>query len=545
MKKFLSIMLSILMVVTMLPMNVLTASAAEDKSDGVIYCDLGPWANPTLIALILKYSSDNSTINEIVMEEVSHNIWKADVSANNPAGWRVQFVGSNQSTFLSSIGTTIPEGKNCFRITEYNSSSKAYDGVWYQYPCTSHDYKDGICACGEVCFHKNYIDGKCDVCGYECPHEKYTMGICDECNYLCPHSFTEFNETVAPKCEETGLQESYCEYCNIRLEQEIPATDHKWIRDMLVRPTQNTDGTWTDGYYYDKCENDEAHNVVTGVAKRADYSAYDEAYSILKSVQGSDVLTEEGAAAVNQIVMSGMMMPQNLVEGESSTAYLNNWVKNAQSIVAKLESGEYVKIDGMKEYNKIADALDSEIIENYSQEEIVDLAEKAGDEINVRINEIIEKAEALTGTVAENKDALAEIESEMRALYGEIKNCLDGVHNGFVYEVIEEAECEKNAVESATCTLCGTVDEREVPDSALAHKDNNGDYFCDYGCGTQISDGAEGETGSPADDCDHLCHSNSTFVTFLWKIINFFHRLFNIQQYCDCGTLHYDAPVFG
>ena len=163
MKKLLSIMLTILMIVTMLPMAVMPASAAENESDGVIYCELGPWTG-ALTALKLRYSSDNSTTNDIVMEEVDYNIWKADLSTNNPAGWIVQFLGSNQSAELSSEGTTIPEGKNCFRITEYNSSSGMYDGVWYQYPCTSHEYKDGICPCGYECPHEGQ-NGSCEICG--------------------------------------------------------------------------------------------------------------------------------------------------------------------------------------------------------------------------------------------------------------------------------------------------------------------------------------------------------------------------------------------
>ncbi len=45
-------------------------------------------------------------------------------------------------------------------------------------------------------------------------------------------------------------------------------------------------------------------------------------------------------------------------------------------------------------------------------------------------------------------------------------------------------------------------------------------------------------------DCDHLCHKDG-ILGFFWKIISFFQRLFGIEQYCDCGVLHYDAPVFG
>ncbi len=46
-------------------------------------------------------------------------------------------------------------------------------------------------------------------------------------------------------------------------------------------------------------------------------------------------------------------------------------------------------------------------------------------------------------------------------------------------------------------------------------------------------------------NCDHLCHSDNAFYQVLWNILSIIFRLFNIQQYCDCGATHYDAPIFG
>ena len=47
-----------------------------------------------------------------------------------------------------------------------------------------------------------------------------------------------------------------------------------------------------------------------------------------------------------------------------------------------------------------------------------------------------------------------------------------------------------------------------------------------------------------ADDCDHLCHSENPIYQFFWKILHFIFRLFNVQQYCDCGMKHYESPLF-
>ncbi len=84
------------------------------------------------------------------------------------------------------------------------------------------------------------------------------------------------------------------------------------------------------------------------------------------------------------------------------------------------------------------------------------------------------------------------------------------------------------------CTACDYSTYKKIP--AADHVDSDGDYLCDNDCGHEFE--------KPADNCDHLCH-NDGFLGFFWKIACFFFRLFNLQQYCDCGELHYDAPILG
>ena len=355
--------------------------------------------------------------------------------------------------------------------TVYYNESKGYynilhtcnfSGEW-KYDADKH-WKE--CECGltsEEAEH-SYTDGKCD-CGYTCPHDSYTDGVCDNCDYECPH---------------------------------------EWGEGVLTRPTFESEGYYT--YTCTLC----GHSY-TEPTKGADTTALNDASMKVMEYIGNDTLTQEASNEIHNSYLDILKNNGNVFDEfgfvrndlvEEDQPAINAVTEELEKIVAdaeeKIASGEYVKIDGMKEYNKIADALDAELMENYSQEEIAALAEKAGDEINARFGEIIEKAEALTGTVAENKDALAEIESEMRALYGEIKNCLDGVHNGLVYEVTEEAKCEVNAIESATCTLCGETDEREVEGSALTHS------FTKY----EVTEEAEcGKAGKEVSYCDHGCQT--------------------------------------
>ena len=184
----------------------------------------------------------------------------------------------------------------------------------------------------------------------------------------------------------------------------------------------------------------------------------------------------------------------------------------------------------------------------------------------------------------QNEEKIAELISRFDATFLMIENCLMGVHNGLEFKVTEEAECEKDAIESADCAFCGETVSRVVADSALkhsftkyevteeakcgvagkkvavcdngcgatdekaiaalTHKDADGDYKCDFGCGHEFEKPAPEEPtpdtpDEPSDDaCDHLCHKDG-FIGFIWKIVKFFWKLFKMNPVCECGAAHY------
>ncbi len=67
----------------------------------------------------------------------------------------------------------------------------------------------------------------------------------------------------------------------------------------------------------------------------------------------------------------------------------------------------------------------------------------------------------------------------------------------------------------------------------------------DYDLKFSVKTPAQLEQEEAEANCDHLCHSDNAFYQVLWNILSIIFRLFNIQQYCDCGAMHYDAPIFG
>ena len=121
---------------------------------------------------------------------------------------------------------------------------------------------------------------------------------------------------------------------------------------------------------------------------------------------------------------------------------------------------------------------------------------------------------------------------------------VDALKHSFTkYEVTEEAKCGVAGKEVAYCDHgCGATDEKAI--EALTHTDADGDYLCDNGCGYEYEKPAPEEPtpdtpDEPANDnCDHICHK-SGFMGFLWKIVQLFSKLFKINPTCECGAAHY------
>ncbi|MBQ9507205.1 MAG: leucine-rich repeat protein [Clostridia bacterium] len=86
------------------------------------------------------------------------------------------------------------------------------------------------------------------------------------------------------------------------------------------------------------------------------------------------------------------------------------------------------------------------------------------------------------------------------------------------------ATCTAVGKKTYTCTVCGATKSEDIPKAA--HRDNNGDGLCDYGCGTvmggQTEQPTEPSQPSGGDKCP-LC--GETHTGFFGKIVGFFHRI--------------------
>jgi len=126
--------------------------------------------------------------------------------------------------------------------------------------------------------------------------------------------------------------------------------------------------------------------------------------------------------------------------------------------------------------------------------------------------------------------------------YGYVGYYADNIYEHKMNSSEVPPSCEENGYTLHKCVLCEYSYTNNLV-SSTGHKDDNGDYICDYGCGHEFEKPIEPEQpdapDEPSDDdCGHLCHK-SGFMGFIWKIVRFFWKLFKMNPICECGVAHY------
>lgn len=374
--------------------------------------------------------------------------------------------------------------------------------------------------------------------------------VCDYTTYLeisaIGHSFTSYTKSEDAKCGVNAKETASCDNgCGATDTREIDgsALGHSFdftskSEANLTRPTENADGTWNDGYYTYTCLNG-CGATDTETVKRADYTAFDEAQVQFNDYVQNYNLTDEAVNAAMQKMMNFTIengeVEEDLIESEQ--VLIDKAVALCNEIFAELEAGiadgTLVKADytGIDTYFYL--------LENG----------KWNEDVTAKLT-AIEEALAVLKSNTETSQAQANVlRDDLHELYDWLHPCLSGEHRWGGYNSNNDATCTVDGTKTANCIYCINTDTVADTGSVLGHMDANGDGICDNG--GEAIEAPDAPVGpdtpdEPTDtDCDHLCHNENAFVQFIWKIFNFFFRLFNIQQYCDCGELHYDNPFLG
>ena len=90
----------------------------------------------------------------------------------------------------------------------------------------------------------------------------------------------------------------------------------------------------------------------------------------------------------------------------------------------------------------------------------------------------------------------------------------------FKESIMYHPSCTEEGTKLFSCE-CGESYTEAIPKTK--HIDENDDHSCDI-CGKGV--------------CSHLCHK-SGFMGFIWKIVQFFWKLFSMNPVCECGAQHY------
>ncbi len=237
--------------------------------------------------------------------------------------------------------------------------------------------------------------------------------------------------------------------------------------------------------------------VKDGTALKADYTEIDEAIAALDEKLADVNLTDEAKTELEDIKAQLNEMKLNPL---SSKADVEELMKAVEELEAGIEDGSAVKVNGISEINKYIISIEKEIIEKYGVEEYQRISDSLSDDIKAEIMDIINEAEGIEGSVKDNEEKLNELKARVEVICAKIENCLAGEHNGLDYVVIEEAKCEVNAIESATCTLCGEVLTKEVENSALTHTFTKYEVTEEAKCGVEGKEVAYCDNGCGATD---------------------------------------------
>ena len=385
-----------------------------------------------------------------------------------------------------------------------------------------------------VCY-VTYSDGTAEMSREVSGHKHISSGTtcmgykCSICGglfgdaYADVHSFTYYTQTVAPTCTKEGSEKAECDYgCSATDVRTVPATNHE---GTLVKVDGKAVTCIEAGH--------EAYEYCTA----CDYTTYNEipaGHTPLEATTENEVAPKCGVAGSYDIVVYCGICGDELVRTTIPVAALTHKDDDGDY---KCDYGcgyEYEKpepscIDELVAY---VEAIENELIATYGEAAYKAVVAALSEEVNAELLAITDEAIALTGSVKDNEEKFNELKARITVILTGIENCLKGDHNGLSYEITQEAKCEVSAIESAICTLCGVVITREVENSALTHADADGDYKCDNDCGYEYEKPADPTPDEPAEDnvCEDCGKVHEGFfaeiICFFTKIISFIMNLF-------------------
>ncbi len=311
----------------------------------------------------------------------------------------------------------------------------------------------------------------------------------------CEHENTEIKNAKSATCTEEGYTgDTYCMACSEKIETGtvIEKLGHSHIPKVTTEATCTEEGVLT---YSCSC----GDSYTEKIEKIAHTEVID------KAVAAS--CTETGLTEGKHCSTCGtVIVEQYIVEKTAHTEVIDKAVA-ASCTETGLTEGKHCSACGTV-------IVEQYIVEKTAHTEVIDKAVVA----------------SCSGTgLTEGKHCSAcgtvIIEQSIISATG---------HKFSNYKSNNDAACESDGTKTAFCDNgCGVKDTVIDKGSAIGHK-----YGKDGICISCSDYNKSYDENIKTDNCSCNCHKNG-FMSFIWKILLFFYKLFKINPVCDCGIAHY------
>ncbi len=437
-----------------------------------------------------------------------------------------------------------------YDIGQAGAKTRIFDDLdemkaWLQDNCESHT-EEIIPGVEPTCEGVGYTSGiKCSDCGEILaePEEIPATG----------HSWDSGKITLEPTCTEIGEKLYTCENNSAHTySEDVPVGDHKWDEGTVIKnPTCTESGTMLYACVYDnshtKTEDIEklshSETVIKGYAPTCTEEGLSD--GVKCSVCGLVITEQEVIPATDHKWDEGTVSANPTCTDFGTMLYvcLNDNSHTKTEDIEKLPHSETV----VKGYpatcteEGLTDGLKCSVCDLViTEQEVIPLADHTKETIKGKPSTCTETglSDGLKCSVCDKilkaQNVLPLAQHKEQTIKGKAPTCTkEGLTDGIKCSVCGEILVEQEALPLKDHTPV-RVNEK-APEVGVPGY--TGDLVCSV-CGKLLENGEEIEALDPSDVCDHMCHKDG-FLGFIWKIVNFFQKLFGISPVCECGAVHY------
>ncbi len=382
---------------------------------------------------------------------------------------------------------------------------------------TDHKYADKWTSDGEgtnthskACLNDGCTAKKTEKCSGGNAATCSQKSICSECNTaygsLADHSFVNYVTTKAPTCYTNEEKTATCEFnCG--------------TTDTVVIPNSNLTHDMSDGYVVTKEPTCKEEGIQTNTCKHGCGHSVTQTIPAVKDAHISSDWIKEDASA----------------DCSTGIRYYKECTVCGDILETKTEEGQH-------EWDAVVTVKPTCITDGY----INYVCTNCGFTKTENPEELKANGEHTWGEMIVTKAATCSnkgrgyYECELCGAQSEAKEIDKLDHTSRRYVDPVAPTCEKKGHNGywncLDCSYSSRESDEYVEYPALGHNDKNNDGTCDD-CKFVIydKDGDNDIDGS----CGCICHNDSWFGQLIYKICNFFWKLFKMKPSCNCGHKHY------